>query len=326
MGDVAAIILAAGKSTRMRSALAKVLHEVCGLPMLGFALRACRLAGLDRLIVVVGHHKDEVIRRFAAERDVTWVEQPEQKGTAHALLCCREALAGFAGSVLVLAGDMPLVRREVLMELVEARKQSGAAMTLATSVLENPAGYGRIVRSRCGKLESVVEDRNCTPEQHEIQEVNPSYYCFDAQRLFPLLERIEPDPVKGEYYLTDAVRILCRDGRKVSATIRVPPEEAMGINSQGDLATVGRMMQDRLQHDLQEEGVTIVDPGTTWIEAEATVGPDTTIHPFTFVGAGATIGAGCRIGPFVRIGKGETVAEGTVVAPGRGTGKGVCAS
>ena len=321
MGDVAAIILAAGKSTRMRSGLAKVLHEVCGLPMLGFALSACRLAGLDRLIVVVGHHKDEVIRRFATQRDVTWVEQSEQKGTAHALLCCRDALAGFVGSVLVLAGDMPLVRREVLMELVEARKQSGAAMTLATSVLENPSGYGRIVRDAGGDLESLVEDRNCTPQQREIREVNPSYYCFDAQRLFPLLERIEPNPVKGEYYLTDVVGILCRDGRKVSATIRVPPEEAMGINSRGDLATVGRIMQDRIQHDLLEEGVTIVDPGTTWIEAEAAVGPDTTIHPFTFVGAGATIGAGCRIGPFARIGKGETVAEGTIVAPGASTGK-----
>ncbi len=310
----------------MRSGLAKVLHEVCGQPMLGFALEACQRPELDRLVVVVGHNKEQVIRRFASEKDVIWVEQIEQKGTAHALLCCREALSGFSGSVLVLAGDMPLVRDQMLVELVEARRQSGAALTMATAVLENPGGYGRIIRSPSGDLEAIVEERNCTPQQREIHEVNPSYYCFDADELFSTLERVEPDPVKGEYYVTDVVRLLRSGGRDVSAPIRVLPEEAMGINSRADLATVGRAMQDRLQQALLEEGVTIVDPDNTWIEVGATLGQDTTVYPFTFIGAGATIGEGCRIGPFACVGGGETVVDGAVVGPHAGIREGVQAS
>jgi bifunctional UDP-N-acetylglucosamine pyrophosphorylase/glucosamine-1-phosphate N-acetyltransferase len=315
LSEVAAIVLAAGKSTRMMSDLPKVLHEICGRPMLAYVLNACRAAGVDRLIAVVGHGKEQVIERFAAEHDVVWVEQTEQRGTGHAVLCCREALKGFTGSVLVIAGDMPLVRREALAELIEAREQSGDALTLATTMLDEPTGYGRIVRDSAGRLEAIVENRDCNEVQRAIHEVNVSYYCFDAERLFAALKKVEPEATKGEYYLTDTIRILRAGGHGVSASVKVAPEDALGINSRIDLAVVGRAMQDRLQRALVEEGVTIVDPDNTWIEADVSVGAETTIYPFTFIGAGATIGERSRIGPFACVRPGETLNDGAVVGP-----------
>jgi len=312
---VAAIVLAAGESTRMKSDLPKVLHEVCGRPMLHFVLSACRVAGIDRLVVVVGHRKDEVIQRFRNERDIVWVEQTERKGTGHAVGCCRSALEGFEGSIIVIAGDMPLVRRSTLAGLHESRMARGDAATLATTVLDNPTGYGRIVRGADDAIEAIVEDADCSPEQRSIREVNPSYYCFDAGLLFGTLERVEPAGPKGEYYITEAVRLLRTAGHGVSATITVPPEDATGINSRVDLATVGRLMQDRLQRVLLDDGVTIVDPDNTWIEAEAVVGRDTTILPFSFIGAGAMVGRGCRIGPFGYVAPGDQIADGEVSGP-----------
>jgi bifunctional UDP-N-acetylglucosamine pyrophosphorylase/glucosamine-1-phosphate N-acetyltransferase len=310
----------------MRSRQPKVLHEVCGRPMLGFVLSACRLAGADRLIVVVGHGREEVQRRFHAERDITWVEQAEQKGTGHAVMCCREGLAEFAGSVLIVAGDMPLVRREMLMDLLDERERLGAALSMATTTLADPSGYGRIARDAAGDIDRIVEDRNCTDEQREIREVNPSYYCFDAHPLFAALELLAPDPARGEFYLTDVVAGLRASGKPVSARINARPEEAMGINSRVDLAAVGRVMQDRLQRALLDGGVTIVDPDNTWIEADVVVGQDTVIYPFTFVGAGATIGEGCRIGPFAWIPRAETVGAGSEVGPIERTRNGALAS
>lgn len=318
MGEIAAIILAAGKSTRMKSERPKVLHEICGRPMLSYVLNACRMAGVDRLVVVVGHGKELVKDTFSAEHDITWVEQVEQHGTGHAVQCCRDALRGMTGTVIVIAGDMPLVRREALSELIDAREESGDALTLASTLLDDPTGYGRIVRDRDGKLERIVEDRDCNETQKAIHEVNVSYYCFDAAALFAALDRVKPDPVKGEYYLTETVRILKADGCGVSATVRVQPEDALGINSRIDLAMVARAMQDRLQRTLVDDGVTIIDPDNTWIEADVTVGCDTTIFPFTFIGAGATIGENGRIGPFAWVRPGEVVGDGVVLGPNLG--------
>ena len=317
MSELAAIVLAAGKSIRMKSDLPKVLHETCGRPMLSYVLNACRLTGVDRLIVVVGYGKDKVIDRFAAEADVTWVDQTQQKGTGHAVLCCRNELEGLAedGSVLVIAGDMPLIRRETLANLVQSRSRSGHAVTIATTVLDDPTGYGRIVRDEQGNLAAIVEEVDCTAEQREIREVNPSYYCFDPSRLFGALDDVQPSGSKGEYYVTDAIRILRANGCSVSADVSVPSEDAMGINSRLDLAAINRVMQDRIQLALMDEGVTIVDPDNTWIEAEASIGRESIINPFTVIGAGSTIGEGCRIGPFARVAPGETIEDGAVVGP-----------
>lgn len=320
MSETAAIVLAAGKSTRMRSDLPKVLHEVCGRPMLSYVIGAATLAGVDRLIIVVGHGRDAVRRAIGEDGNIAWVEQKEQRGTGHAVLCCREALEGVEGSILVVAGDMPLVRRESLAALLEARNLGGDALVMATTFLDNPGGYGRIVRDADGRLEAVVEHADCTAEQREIREVNPSYYCFDGRRLFGTLEQLEPAGGSGEYYLTDMVRALREAGHEVSAGVQVPAEDAQGINSRLDLAMVNRVMQDRIQIALMNEGVTIVDPDNTWIESNVSVGAETVIHPFTMISTGASIGGSCRVGPFARVGKGEVLADGSTVGPVTGHG------
>ena len=301
MERIAAIVMAAGQSTRMSSALPKVLHEICGRPMLGYALDACRAAGAQKLYVIVGHSKAAVMDRFAADRDIVWVEQKMRKGTAHAVLCCEDHLAAQSGQVLVVAGDMPLVRGETLRALIDEHAITGDAVTLATAVLDEPSGYGRIVRDDQGKLADIVEHNDCTPEQRAIREINPSYYCFDAARMFGILHQTKADNAKGEYYITDSVRIAHESGQGAGAIVSVEPEEATGINSRADLATVGRLMQTRIQQDWMERGVTIVDPGCTWIEHGASIGVDSVIYPFSFVESGAVIEAGQRVGPSAHV-------------------------
>ncbi len=306
----------------MNSERAKVLHEICGRPMLSYVVNACRLAGVNKIVVVVGYGKDDVVRSLGDDPGVEWVEQAEQKGTGHAVQCCAEALKGFSGSVLVIAGDMPLVRRVTLAGLIQSREKSGDSVTLATTHLDDPTGYGRIVRDGQGRLEAIVEHRDCTELQQQIREVNPSYYCFDSARLFEALNEVQVSPDTGEYYVTDVVQVLRKAGHGVSATITVPAEDARGINSRLDLAMVGRVMEDRIQLSLISEGVTIVDPDNTWIEADVTGGCDSVIYPFSFVSVGATLGERCRIGPFAMIVPGEVVPDGAVVQPvlSRGAG------
>jgi len=308
--STAAVVLAAGKSTRMKSELPKVMHEVCGRPMLAAVLDACRGAGVGRIVVVVGYNKQAVIGGFSDWADLTFVEQVEQKGTAHAVQMAEPALAGFDGTVLVIAGDMPLVRAETLRELVETRRRESAAAAIATTVLADPSGYGRIIRDGQGEFVGIVEDRDCTAEQKKTCEVNPSYYCYERPALFEALHQVRPNNAKGEYYITDTLDILRRGGRRVIAKTVVPAIDATGINSRADLAEVSQMMQRRIQQRILESGVTIVSPELTWIEAGADVGPETVIEPFTFVGSGARIGRQCRIGPMAVVERGEVVADG----------------
>lgn len=297
----------------MNSDLPKVLHAICGRPMLAYVLQACRLAGVERLLVVVGYGKDRVIEQFRDQGDLEWIEQSQQRGTGHAVLCCREALAGYAGQVLVIAGDMPLVRRDSLVDLLAAQATTGDSLTLATAELDDPTGYGRIVRNDGGQFVGIVEEKHCTAELRRIREVNISYYCFDGKQLFSALEKVSPNAESGEIYLTDTVDVLRRNGAGVSAVVRAAAEDAMGINSRLDLANVGRVMQDRIQLSLMREGVTIVDPDNTWIEAESDIGRDTVVEPFTFIGSGARIDGGCRVGPHAHIRRGEHVTAASAV-------------
>lgn len=313
MSESAAIILAAGKSTRMLSDRPKVVHEICGRPMLHYVVSACILAGVDRLLVVVGHGQDQVKRALEHQKEIVWVEQAQQRGTGHAVLCCHPAFEGYCGSIVVIAGDMPLIRRETLASLIAAREDTGDALAMATGILDDPTGYGRIIRDECGALEAIVEHAECDAQQKEIREVNPSFYCFDAQRLFSVLKQLQPSGGKGELYLTDAVRLFKEAGEGVSADVQVTSEEARGINSRLELALVNRAMQDRIQLALMSEGVTIIDPDNTWMEADVTVGRDTVVYPFSIIRAGATIGENCSIGPFAHIHEGESVPSGTSV-------------
>jgi len=307
-----AIILAAGISSRMNTELAKVLHEVCGRPMLAYVLDACRDVGVEKIYVVVGYGAEQVKERFAEDQDIVWVHQDKQFGTGHAVLCCKQYLAGFDGQTLVLCGDGPLIRAGTLTILVEKHGAEHAAVTLATAVLDDPTGYGRIVRDVYGNIQGIVEDSDCTREQLAIKEVNPSYYLFNNKILFEALEKVKPDNVKGEYYLTDALSLIIASGHKVVAVTAVRPEEAMGVNSRAELSTASKIMQRRIQQELMEHGVTIVDPDNTWIDARAKIGRDTVIEPFTYIHGKVKIGQGCRIGPFAYLRHG-TVLEDDVV-------------
>jgi len=226
---------------------------------------------------------------------------------------CREALDGFDGNVLVIAGDMPLVRAETLKLLIATHEHQHAAVTLATAVLDDPTGYGRIVRDEYGNLQGIVEESDCTDAQRAIREINPSYYCFDKKLLFEALGEILPDNVKGEYYLTDALHILVQKGCRAVAITAVKPEEAVGVNSRSQLAEVGRIMQDRIQYGLMNNGVTIVDPPNTWIDVRAAIDQDTVIYPFTYIHGRVRIGQRCAVGPFAYLRDGTVLADDVVV-------------
>ena len=309
----AAIILAAGVSKRMNTRLAKVLHEVCGRPMLDYVIDACRGVGVDKMYVVVGFSANEVRTHFNSQNDIVWVEQKEQKGTAHAVMCCKEHLKNFAGQTLVLCGDGPLIRTETLKILVDKHQNEHASATLATAVLEDPTGYGRIIRDTYGNIEGIIEHADCTPEQLKIQEVNPSYYLFNSKILFEYVEQVKPDNVKGEFYLTDALAMIIKAGHKVVAVTAVRPEEAVSVNSREQLSDAGKIMQHRIQKQLMENGVTIVDPPNTWIDARARIGQDTVIEPFTCIYGEVVIGKNCRIGPFAYLRNGTKISDDVVL-------------
>jgi bifunctional UDP-N-acetylglucosamine pyrophosphorylase/glucosamine-1-phosphate N-acetyltransferase len=312
MAERVAVILAAGVSSRMNTELPKVLHEVCGRPMLAYVLDACREVGVRKIYVVVGYGAEQVKEWFAEDKDLVWVRQTKQRGTAHAVLCCKKYIAGFDGQTLVLCGDGPLIRSATLQILVEKHRVENAAVTLATAVLDDPTGYGRIVRDVYGNIQGIVEDADCAREQFLIREVNPSYYLFNNKILFETIKKVKPDNVKGEYYLTDAIALIIASGRKVVAVTAVRPEEAMGVNSRAQLSTASKIMQRRIQQEMMEHGVTIVDPDNTWIDAKAKIGRDTVIEPFTYIQGRVKIGRSCRIGPFAYLRHG-TVIENDVV-------------
>lgn len=310
---IAAVILAAGQGTRLKTTRPKVLHEVLGRPMLAYVIDACREAGVEICVVVVGYEKQQVFDAFRDDHGLIWVEQLEQKGTGHAVMMCREAIERRFDHALVLCGDGPLIRSETIREVLRRHLAEQAAATLATSVIPDPTGYGRIVRDGRGDLVGIVEHRDCTPAQRAINEVNPSYYCFCVEDLLRALDQVRPDNAKGEYYLTDTLAILIKAGRRVQALTAVPPSDVFSINSRADLALVNGVMRERINALFMEAGVTVVDPATTWIDARARIGPDTVVYPFTAIAGRARIGRGCTIGPLAHVRDGETIADGAVV-------------
>jgi len=317
--SLTAIILAAGKSTRMKSKRAKPLHEVCGKPMLGWILDACFEAGVKRALVVVGYQKEEVIASFGGDSRITFVEQKEQLGTGHAARVCepylREAMQHAKhGEVFILAGDTPLLRGEILRTLLNAHRDEHADASMATAVLDDPTGYGRIIRNAAGEFVEIIEQLDATPEQREIREVFPSYYCLNIDDLLLALSRLTNNNKKGEYYLTDIYAILRAAGKKIIAVQAVSPEDVIAPNTRRQLADADAAMQERLQRKLRDAGVGIVSPINTYIEADVSVGPDTIIQPFTFIGRGSSIGADCVVGPFASLPRNSIVPENTTVA------------
>ncbi len=240
---LAAVILAAGKGTRMTGDLPKVLHAVAGKPMVAWVIDAVRKAGADRVILVIGHGAEEVRNRITG---VEFVTQEPQLGTGHAAICCNQALEDFNGDVLILGGDGPLLRAATINAMMNRHKETDAAATLATSTIPDPTGYGRIVRDGNGQFAAIVEHRNATPEQLEIHEIYPSYAVFDKTLLFNELDALAPNALSGEYYLTEIPAMLREDGHRVEVVDAVPPEDVLSINTPEQLAEVESILMDRL--------------------------------------------------------------------------------
>jgi bifunctional UDP-N-acetylglucosamine pyrophosphorylase/glucosamine-1-phosphate N-acetyltransferase len=312
--SLTAIILAAGKSTRMKSKRPKALHEICGRSILQYIIDAAFGAGCSRVLVVVGFGKEEIVAQFGDDPRIAFVEQTEQLGTGHAARVCEPQLKKVNGDVLILAGDLPLARGEVLQTLHRVHQEERAAASMATAILDDPTGYGRVLRDAGGEFVKIVEQIDCTADQREIREVFPSFYCARVEELLFALSRLRNDNKKGEYYLTDIFEILKNAGKRVVAVQAVRAEDVLAPNNRQQLAEADACMQDRLQRMHQDQGVTITSPQNTYIEAGVSIGPDTVIRPFVFVGRGTNIGSDCTIGPFAVVPRDSIVPDGTTIA------------
>ena len=309
-----AVILAAGKSTRMKSEVPKVLHPVCGRLMIEYVLDAARAAGAERLVVVVGHKADLVRSSLAHHRDVVFAEQTEQKGTGHAVMMCEKHLADHSGSVLILAGDTPLLQGSSLKALLDSQTTTSAACVIGTADTKNNDGLGRVVRDSSGAFQCIVEQKDASPEQRKITEINTGCYAFNTPLLLSALKSVKPNNSQSEYYLTDCPRILMDQGHKVAATCSLTIEEALGVNTRVQLSEVSASIQKQIQTQLMLSGVTIEDPAQTHIDFGVTIGRDTVIRPFTVIDSNVIVGDDCTIGPFVHVKGPQTIANGTRVA------------
>lgn len=290
------LILAAGKGTRMKSALPKVLHEAVYHPILSYVLNAAKAVGADDVCTVVGHGAEEV--KAAFEGQTSFVLQREQKGTGHAV---REGLAAFEnhteGTVLVLCGDTPLLKGETLKELCDYHEKEGSVVTVMTASLDDPFGYGRIIRSESGSLLKIVEQRDASEEEKAVCEINSGVYCFDLAFLRNAVDQLKADNDQGELYLTDTIAIANKEGKKACAFEIADFEEVQGINDRVQLAAAAKVLRRRKAEELMRAGVTLVDPDSTVIDPMAEIGEDTIIEPFTVIKGNTVIGKNCHVGP-----------------------------
>jgi bifunctional UDP-N-acetylglucosamine pyrophosphorylase/glucosamine-1-phosphate N-acetyltransferase len=310
-----AIVLAAGKSTRMKSTRPKVLHEVCGRPMMEYVLDAARAAGVGRIVAVVGHRADLVQGYLSRYADIEFALQSEQKGTGHAVMMCREQLARHRGPVLILAGDTPLLRQESLAALLKAQQEQSAAAVIGTAVTAANQGLGRIVRDANGQFVKIVEEKDANPAEKAIQEINTGCYAFDAQRLLAALDLIRPDNAQAEYYLTDCPRKLLERGETVLALNAFEMVEALGVNTRAQLAEATRTIQQAALTRFMAAGVTIVSPEQTVIDPRAEIAADAIIEPFTVIRGRVVIGGDCHLGPHAVIDGPITIPPGTTIGP-----------
>lgn len=320
-GDVnrvgcAAIILAAGRSTRMKSATPKSLHTICGVPMTTHVVRACRAAGVERIVVVVGHEADAV--RKGLGDGIEYAVQASQRGTGDAVLSAQDVLSDWSGTILVMAGDTPLVQPRSLESVRRLQAESDAPLAILTAVLDDATGYGRVLRSGDGTVLQIVEERDATPEQRAIKEWNPSIYVFKAHALWKSLHSIQPNNAQGEFYLTDTVRIIAESGQRVEAAVVENSSDMLGVNTRVELAEAAAVMRGRINRQHMLTGVSITDPATTYIDADVTVGQDTFLHPGTVLNGNTQVGTGCTIGPgaIIRdsiIGAGSVIVSSQIV-------------
>ena len=299
MKDTVAVILAAGRGTRMKSEIPKVLHMVLGRPIIGYVLDSVRNAGIKDIITVTGYGND-ILKKFLKD-ETRVVVQKELLGSGDAVGTAKKDLRGYSGDILVICGDTPLIKAKTIKELIDKHRNSNASLTVLTAVLKDPTGYGRIERDGNKSVVRIVEEERASLYDEVINEVNVGTYCFNAEDLFVSLAGVRPDNKKKEFFLTDTVEILRKHGKLVESVKMKDPSEMIGINTRKDLAEATRILKDSVLEELTSGGVTIEDPQTTTIYPGARIGRDTIIHPNTVIESGVEIGERCHIGPFARL-------------------------
>lgn len=299
MKDIIALILAAGKGTRMKSSMPKVLHKVGGVPMVEQVLRAVKAAGTQRQVVVVGFG-GEAVQEYLGDRAET-VVQEQQLGTGHAVMQAEPLLSGLSGTLLVTCGDTPLVTEDTFRSLLAHHEDTQAAATVLTAVMPDPTGYGRVIRNEKGQVVKIVEQKDGSPEELAVREVNAGIYCFDMELLWQMLHNVTNNNAQGEYYLTDIIGMLVDAGKVVSAFAAPDYNETLGVNSRLQMAEAEQVLRRRKLEQLMTDGVTVIDPNNTYVDTTVSVGRDTVLYPGTILEGSTVIGENCQVGPYVRM-------------------------
>ena len=311
MAETHVVILAAGQGTRMKSSLPKVLHPVAGRPMVEHVAETARSLSPASVTIIVGHQAEAIQRFLAGRQGVQFARQDPQLGTAHALQQAEPLLAGKAGTLVLLSGDVPLLKATTLGRLLDTHRGAKAAATVVTATVERPYGYGRIIRVG-GRIARIVEERDASPAQRRVREINSGIYAFDLGPLFEALRTIAAKNAQGEYYLTDLIGVYRRRKLPVETVSVDDAGEVRGINTRSELAEVSTIMRQNKNEELMAAGVTIVDPSTTYIDPTVEVGPDTVIHPGVVIQGHSKIGSACEIHAYVRIADSELANKVTV--------------
>ncbi len=318
MEATAAVILAAGKGTRMKSDLVKVMHPLGGAPMIEYPVEAARRAGAARIVIVAGHQSEKVREHFSGMDDIGIALQEAQLGTGHAVSCAAPLLAGFRGMVLILCGDVPLLKAETLREMAALHENSGAVLTVLTATRDNPYGYGRVIKGADGAVLRIVEEKDTDAAQRQVREINSGIYCVESGFLFDAVGGLSADNAQGEFYLTDIVQAAVQSGRRCISFQVADPEEVMGVNDRVQLAAADAAVRRSVNADLMYAGVTIIDPLNTYIDKGVKIGRDTTVYPNVHIKGPCEIGENCVIEPSAvirrcRIGDGVIVKAGSVL-------------
>ncbi len=327
MRRLAAIVLAAGQGIRMRSKLAKVLHPVCGRPMALYAVDLAETLAKGRVAVVVGHQAEKA-KDLLADRKIDLVVQARRLGTGHAVAQAQSVFQGRGGNAwsglrfVILSGDTPLLTMTTVQALLATHERERATVSMLTAHLDRPAGYGRIVRGRDGSVWKIIEDRDASPSERRLTEVNAGTYVVEGEFLFPALAALKPANAQKEYYLTDIVEAAIRQGKKVAACIASNPIEALGINTRAELAEAERVLRDRVRQRLMDVGVTFLAPETSFVDAGVKIGRDSVIHPHTTLEGRTAVGEDCVVRSHSRLvesvlGDGVTVLDGCVIEDSR---------
>ena len=313
--EVRALVLAAGLGKRMHSRASKLVHNIAGRPMVRHVVEATRAAGVAQAVVIIGNQAEEVRRAVGdGDKRLAFAFQKEQRGTGHAVLCAERHLRGYEGDVLILNGDLPALRPQTLRAFMEFHRSSEAPLSLMTTVIEDPRGYGRVIRNYAGDLSRIVEETDATPEERVTREINCGIYLADAAHLCKPLKRANTNNAQGEIYLTDLIEILHKDGRTVAAYRHPDPEEVLGVNDRRELAAAARALYRRKARELMASGVSFIDPDRTYIDTQVKVGRDSIIEPGVMLLGETTIGENVRIGAGSRV-IDSSIGDGTEVLP-----------